>query len=271
MSGQEYVDVYAAKVKAELDAQAKAKAMTSGAAGRRRRLRGSVSARTTTSGGTGTVTPLPAGGSGTTSRPRARGPAPSPGCPTPRRAEPAGDGATPPAGPLARYFYDCEFIEDGRTIDLVSIGVVARGRPRVLRGVHRVRPRPGGSMGAARVLPKLPVPVRPGLAFAGADPRRPRGVPARAPGCRWSCGPGTPPTTTSRWPSCGVRCPPCPGRSRASPARSASTGRRPAVRHPGSRRGPPRRAGGRPARLRPLARRPGVLAGRASWYPRHGW
>ena len=23
-----------------------------------------------------------------------------------------------------RYFYDCEFIEDGRTIDLVSIGVV---------------------------------------------------------------------------------------------------------------------------------------------------
>ena len=24
-----------------------------------------------------------------------------------------------------RYFYDCEFIEDGRTIDLVSIGVVA--------------------------------------------------------------------------------------------------------------------------------------------------
>jgi hypothetical protein len=24
-----------------------------------------------------------------------------------------------------RYFYDCEFIEDGITIDLVSIGVVA--------------------------------------------------------------------------------------------------------------------------------------------------
>ena len=23
-----------------------------------------------------------------------------------------------------RYFYDCEFIEDGRTVDLVSIGVV---------------------------------------------------------------------------------------------------------------------------------------------------
>src|ERR1700761_5160219 len=25
---------------------------------------------------------------------------------------------------LMRYFYDCEFIEDGRTIELVSIGVV---------------------------------------------------------------------------------------------------------------------------------------------------
>jgi hypothetical protein len=26
---------------------------------------------------------------------------------------------------VARYFYDCEFIEDGRTIELISIGVVA--------------------------------------------------------------------------------------------------------------------------------------------------
>ena len=52
------------------------------------------------------------------------------------------------SGPVARYFYDCEFIEDGRTIELVSIGVVAAGRPRVLRGVHRVRPRPGQPVGA---------------------------------------------------------------------------------------------------------------------------
>ena len=28
-------------------------------------------------------------------------------------------------GPVARYFYDCEFIEDGRTIELVSVGVIA--------------------------------------------------------------------------------------------------------------------------------------------------
>ncbi|GAA2012095.1 hypothetical protein J2S58_000784 [Nakamurella flavida] len=32
----------------------------------------------------------------------------------------------PAAGPVARYFYDCEFIEDGTTIELVSIGVVAQ-------------------------------------------------------------------------------------------------------------------------------------------------
>ena len=37
-------------------------------------------------------------------------------------------GAVAPAtaGPVARYFYDCEFIEDGRTIELVSIGVIAQ-------------------------------------------------------------------------------------------------------------------------------------------------
>jgi hypothetical protein len=35
------------------------------------------------------------------------------------------DVATGSVGPVtARYFFDCEFIEDGRTIDLVSIGVV---------------------------------------------------------------------------------------------------------------------------------------------------
>jgi len=32
----------------------------------------------------------------------------------------------PPAGPVARYFYDCEFIENGRTIELISIGVVSQ-------------------------------------------------------------------------------------------------------------------------------------------------
>lgn len=41
---------------------------------------------------------------------------------------PAGCGGSTSAGqtgPVARFFYDTEFIEDGRTVELVSIGVVA--------------------------------------------------------------------------------------------------------------------------------------------------
>ncbi|RZL78642.1 MAG: hypothetical protein EOP32_21370 [Rhodococcus sp. (in: high G+C Gram-positive bacteria)] len=39
-----------------------------------------------------------------------------------------------------RYFYDCEFIEDGRTIDLVSIGVVAEdGRQSLPRYTRELR------------------------------------------------------------------------------------------------------------------------------------
>jgi 1-acyl-sn-glycerol-3-phosphate acyltransferase len=78
MSGQEYVDVYAAKVKAELDAKAKAKAKAkrsgkgdgpSGSVGS-----GSARGRRSVRRGTGTVTPLPAGGSGTTSSIEGKGP-----------------------------------------------------------------------------------------------------------------------------------------------------------------------------------------------------
>ena len=64
-----------------------------------------------------------------------------------------------------RYFYDCEFIEDGRTIDLVSIGVVdEHGREfyavstefDASRAIPWVR---------RNVLDKLPSPGRPGLAL----------------------------------------------------------------------------------------------------------
>ena len=72
-----------------------------------------------------------------------------------------------------RYFYDCEFIEDGRIIDLVSIGVVDEyGREFYAvstefddsRAVPWVR---------RNVLDQLPSPGRPGLALPGAHPRRP--------------------------------------------------------------------------------------------------
>lgn len=31
----------------------------------------------------------------------------------------------PPSAKIMRYFFDCEFIEDGKTIDLISIGIVS--------------------------------------------------------------------------------------------------------------------------------------------------
>ena len=80
LSGQEYVDTYAAKVK-------KAKGDDSRFGAR----------------------PASGARSGTDARDTAAR------YPTPR----------PPEGHLrVRFFFDCEFIEDGRTIDLVSIGVV---------------------------------------------------------------------------------------------------------------------------------------------------
>lgn len=38
---------------------------------------------------------------------------------------------------MTRYFYDCEFIEDGRTIDLVSIGIAAADDGRTYYAVNR--------------------------------------------------------------------------------------------------------------------------------------
>ena len=131
LSGQEYVDVYAADVKKAL--------------GRRFRLR----------------QPRPAPTPASWVR--------APRTPGPRRA-------------FVRFFYDCEFIEDGHTIELVSIGVVDEtGREFYAvstefdpsRAIDWVRKQRAGQ--AAQ-------PVRSGLALAGADPRRPAGVPARAGG-----------------------------------------------------------------------------------------
>lgn len=62
-------------------------------------------------------------------------------------------------GPVARYFYDCEFIEDGRTIELVSIAVVAEDG----REFHAVStefdPDRAGLWVRRNVLDKLPPPA----------------------------------------------------------------------------------------------------------------
>ncbi|MFE3289818.1 polyadenylate-specific 3'-exoribonuclease AS [Rhodococcus sp. NPDC059234] len=60
-----------------------------------------------------------------------------------------------------RYFYDCEFIEDGRTIDLVSIGVAAEDGREFYAVSTEFDPDRAGKWVRANVLPKLPQPSSP--------------------------------------------------------------------------------------------------------------
>ncbi len=55
-----------------------------------------------------------------------------------------------------RYFYDCEFIEDGRTIDLVSIGIVAEDGREYYAVSTEFDPERAGPWVRRNVLPKLP-------------------------------------------------------------------------------------------------------------------
>ena len=60
-----------------------------------------------------------------------------------------------------RYFYDTEFIEDGRTIELISIGVVAEDGREYYAVSAEFDPERAGSWVRANVLPKLPPPSSP--------------------------------------------------------------------------------------------------------------
>jgi hypothetical protein len=57
-----------------------------------------------------------------------------------------------------RYFYDCEFIEDGVVIDLVSIGVVAEDGREYYAVSSEFDAARAGPWVRRHVLPKLPVP-----------------------------------------------------------------------------------------------------------------
>jgi hypothetical protein len=60
-----------------------------------------------------------------------------------------------------RFFYDCEFIEDGRTIDLVSIGVVDEEGREFYAVSTEFDPDRAGQWVRQNVLPKLPPPASP--------------------------------------------------------------------------------------------------------------
>jgi hypothetical protein len=57
-----------------------------------------------------------------------------------------------------RYFYDTEFIDDGRTIDLISIGVVAEDGREYYAVSTEFDPDRAGKWVRKHVLPKLPSP-----------------------------------------------------------------------------------------------------------------
>jgi hypothetical protein len=58
-----------------------------------------------------------------------------------------------------RFFYDCEFIEDGLTIELVSIGVVGEDGREFYAVSTEFDDRRAGPWVRANVLPKLPSPA----------------------------------------------------------------------------------------------------------------
>lgn len=60
-----------------------------------------------------------------------------------------------------RYFYDCEFIEDGRTIELVSIGVASEDGREFYAVSTEFDPARAGTWVRQNVLPKLPPPSSP--------------------------------------------------------------------------------------------------------------
>ena len=72
-----------------------------------------------------------------------------------------------------RYFYDCEFIEDGRTVDLVSIGVVDEHGREFYAVSTEFDDTRGRALGAPQRARQAALAGRPGVALARADPRRP--------------------------------------------------------------------------------------------------
>ena len=58
-----------------------------------------------------------------------------------------------------RYFYDTEFIDNGRTIELISIGVAADDGREYYAISTEFNPERAGSWVRRHVLPKLPSPA----------------------------------------------------------------------------------------------------------------
>lgn len=129
-----------------------------------------------------------------------------------------------------RYFYDTEFIEDGRTIELISIGVVAEDGREYYAVSTEFDPERASGWVRANVLPKLPPP-------ASALWRSRNRI--RADLEEFFRVGGSDPIELWAWIAAydhvalcqpRGRCPRCPGPSRDSPGSCANCGKNAAVR-----------------------------------------
>ncbi len=85
-----------------------------------------------------------------------------------------------------RFFYDTEFIEDGTTIDLVSIGIVGEDGREFYAVSTEFDPDRAGKWVRANVLPKLPRPATgPGCRGPGCARRSSTSAPVRPATSSW--------------------------------------------------------------------------------------
>ena len=109
-----------------------------------------------------------------------------------------------------RYFYDTEFLEDGHTIELVSLGIVDETGERAYYAVStEFDAALAGAWVRRNVLDKLPSPADP--AWKSRRMIRDEVTAFLTVDANLNCGPGWAPTTTWCSASCTGRCPTAPG------------------------------------------------------------
>ena len=102
-----------------------------------------------------------------------------------------------------KFFYDTEFIEDGTTIDLISVGVVGEDGREFYAVSTEFDPGKAGRLGSGQRTAQAAVAVIEGLAFAPGHPRRTPDF-LTADGSDIELWPGSVRTTMSRSVSCGA-------------------------------------------------------------------
>ena len=176
----------------------------------------------------------------------------SPACPAPRPAEPPLVGPDP-AGSGGALLLRLR-VHRGRPHHRVDLDRRHRtGRARVLRGVHRVRPRAGQRVGALARAGQAAVAGRSGVAVQVRDPGRPVRVPDGARPAGRVVGLVRRLRPRGARPAVGRDARVAPGRAAADPGDPAALGSRRMPTDPRTRHRPARRAGRRAPGVRAVA------------------